>query len=565
MRNCPDGCSERIRYFSALGPLEAMKTFHFTWLLAAALMPRSAQAQCIAPWCNPGGVLQESEGTTSLQSYFSTIHDQNIQYKLYLPHEYAVETDRHYPLIFLLPGYGSTEVYTDYFVQFVGRMAAGTFPRSILVVLNPIGNAFWHDASQSTGTGTQVQGYSTVINELIPHLEAIYRVGAEKENRALVGFSMGGYGALNLALRSNMFSSATAFDGAIRVVGNESPQLQFSCYNVPAQTTQHNLFTVLSQFGASAQQTFLHLLVSTNGNADQATFHNQLNSIGAAHRFEDVSGTPHAWADLFAVRADSTFDAILDHLVVPVSSVTANVKVFLQGPFNPASGAMTSTLGTSALLPTIEPFTGLGYVHVGGGDETAAPAVLQATGAAAIADWVVLELRSKDDSAQVLGTRSALLRNNGSVVDMDGASPVLFALPPADYFVAVRHRNHLGIMSASAVPIAATSALVNLTQCANIHGNGLEAAANISGTCCLWAGDVVPDGELKYIGTNNDRDPILVAIGGVLPTNTISGYYPGDINMDGVVKYVGPNNDRDPILVNVGGTLPTATRVQQLP
>jgi hypothetical protein len=35
--------------------------------------------------------------------------------------------------------------------------------------------------------------------------------------------------------------------------------------------------------------------------------------------------------------------------------------------------------------------------------------------------------------------------------------------------------------------------------------------------------------------------------------------------MDGVVKYVGPNKDRDIILQALGGTVPTAVRVQQVP
>jgi len=38
-----------------------------------------------------------------------------------------------------------------------------------------------------------------------------------------------------------------------------------------------------------------------------------------------------------------------------------------------------------------------------------------------------------------------------------------------------------------------------------------------------------------------------------------------DANLDGQVKYTGASNDRDPILVNIGGTVPTNTRVQQLP
>jgi hypothetical protein len=35
--------------------------------------------------------------------------------------------------------------------------------------------------------------------------------------------------------------------------------------------------------------------------------------------------------------------------------------------------------------------------------------------------------------------------------------------------------------------------------------------------------------------------------------------------MDGVVKYTGANNDRDRILVSIGGTVPTNVVVEQLP
>lgn len=79
-------------------------------------------------------------------------------------------------------------------------------------------------------------------------------------------------------------------------------------------------------------------------------------------------------------------------------------------------------------------------------------------------------------------------------------------------------------------------------------------------------GDVNFNSIVKYVGNSNDRDPILVSIGGTTPTNTITGQYRvEDVNMDGTVKYTGANNDRDPILVTVGGTLPTSTRTAQLP
>jgi hypothetical protein len=94
---------------------------------------------------------------------------------------------------------------------------------------------------------------------------------------------------------------------------------------------------------------------------------------------------------------------------------------------------------------------------------------------------------------------------------------------------------------------------------------GTSAAKEVAGVSVLWAGNALRDDRLRYTGGANDRDPVLVAIGGVVPTATAAGYLGTDINLDGVVKYAGVANDRDPILLNVGGTVPTATRQEQLP
>ena len=82
----------------------------------------------------------------------------------------------------------------------------------------------------------------------------------------------------------------------------------------------------------------------------------------------------------------------------------------------------------------------------------------------------------------------------------------------------------------------------------------------------LWPGDADFNGVIRYTGTGNDRDPILQAIGGSIPTNVINTTYDRrDINLDGVIKYTGPSNDRDPILQTIGGVVPTAVKVAQLP
>jgi hypothetical protein len=58
---------------------------------------------------------------------------------------------------------------------------------------------------------------------------------------------------------------------------------------------------------------------------------------------------------------------------------------------------------------------------------------------------------------------------------------------------------------------------------------------------------------------------VLVGIGAVVPSNSVAGYRVEDVNLDGVVKYTGNFNDRDIILQAIGGVVPTYTVVQQVP
>lgn len=258
-----------------------------------------------------------------------------------------------------------------------------------------------------------------------------------------------------------------------------------------------------------------------------------------------------------------------DHLPVVsdfsfgASVVRVSAKANLQGPFDGVS--MDDDLRSLGIVPTVEPFTALGFTHVGGGGEVVDPAVFNISGANAIVDWIMLELRDKNDNTQVIATRSALIQRDGDIVDVDGIAPVVFEASAEDYFVAVRHRNHLGVISNTAIPLSPISIVLDFSD-GSVPVYGSEALVDVAGSKCLWMGNVNADDRLKYIGSANDRDEVLVAIGGSVPTNSLTGvYHSADLNLDGVVKYTGSANDRDPILVNVGGSVPTVTRLEQLP
>jgi len=241
-------------------------------------------------------------------------------------------------------------------------------------------------------------------------------------------------------------------------------------------------------------------------------------------------------------------------------------RAFLQGAYQPATNLMRDDLRTAGLIPTTEPFSGLGFTHAGGGGgETVPPSLLAVTGKNAVVDWVLLELRNATTPATILATRSALLQRDGDVVGVDGYTRVLFNVPAGQYHVAIRHRNHLGAMTAAPLDFSSTATGLDLARSTTAtYGSDARASLGL-GRSALWRGNVFADQRVKYVGSNNDRDPILTQVGGTVPTNVTTGYLSADVNMDGFVKYTGLDNDRDPIILDLGGTTPNATRLQQLP
>jgi hypothetical protein len=264
--------------------------------------------------------------------------------------------------------------------------------------------------------------------------------------------------------------------------------------------------------------------------------------------------------------SDNIGTSIIDSVQVLQSGVVAmNLKVILEGPYNSTTGLMNDDLRVAGLIPVTEPFTGLGFTHYGnGGGETLSPNVMNITGNDAIVDWVLVELRSKSNRAVVLATHSALLQRDGDIVEEDGQTPLTFSGTPCDdYYIAIRHRNHFGFVTANVQTLTSIVTLDLTATTVPLYGS--NPMKIISGKRAMWAGNCNTDNQLKYMGANNDRDAIYARIGATVPTSVSSGYFREDVNLDGVVKYMGVNNDRDMLLINVGGSTPTLTRTEQLP
>lgn len=242
-----------------------------------------------------------------------------------------------------------------------------------------------------------------------------------------------------------------------------------------------------------------------------------------------------------------------------VPRIQFSIGILLDGPYHAATGLMTDSLRVHGLLPLQEPYTALGYSVTETVSTTAA--VLSVHGEDAVVDWVLVELRESIPPYAVVETRAGLLQRDGDIIHPDGTAFMRFCSEGGTgYRIAIRHRNHLGVMSGIAFSPGPLPTWVGV-----VPSHGTDAMRQRDGVWLMWAGNCTTDDMVKYTGDVNDRDAVLNAIGGTIPTNTATGYFLQDLNLDGAVKYTGPDNDRDLILNTVGGSVPTNTRVEQLP
>lgn len=221
-----------------------------------------------------------------------------------------------------------------------------------------------------------------------------------------------------------------------------------------------------------------------------------------------------------------------------IRGVSLNIKVMLEGAYNTTSLKMNDGLRAGGLLPATEPYTSLGFTHLnGGGRESALPSAFTTTGDNAVVDWIFVQLRDKNNPATVLYTISGLVQKDGDVVGMDGVSYLNFSqVPPDNYYVAVRHRNHLGFRTGNAIALSSATTTLNFTNnTVTLYGSGIgNPLKNISGVYVMYAGDANRDGVINAVDRNANWRP---QNGGTYNYLTSTA----DFNLDGTVNAVDRN------------------------
>jgi hypothetical protein len=268
-------------------------------------------------------------------------------------------------------------------------------------------------------------------------------------------------------------------------------------------------------------------------------------------------------------------DSIVTLNLTITPGVYLNAKAILSGPYVAAAALMHDSLRVNGLIPTTEPYTASPYnkTAVGGtSGETVSNAILNVSGSNAIVDWVLVELRNALTNSTVVANKRALIQRDGDIVSStDGTSPVYFpTVSNGNYFVSIKHRNHLGVMSLNAISFSGCStSSIDFTTSNAVYTSptaNLPQRKQIGAVYTLWSGDANNNKNVKYNGLSNDKQGLIYTIGISTPNNTVSGVYRvEDVNMDGKIRYTNTDNDKSVILNNVGVSTPNNLYFQHTP
>ncbi len=255
---------------------------------------------------------------------------------------------------------------------------------------------------------------------------------------------------------------------------------------------------------------------------------------------------------------DLDVDGIPDYLDPVMNALRLQVRALLQGAYNGTAKTMSDELRVKGLLPSSQPYN-IGQIKYAG-KEVANSSLFAVTGANAPVDWLLVELRSATSPTTIKAQQAVLLQRDGDVMDaITGDTQLVFGgVPSGNYYVSVRHRNHLGVMTAQTVSLSpAPVAMVDFTKSSTTTFGQEARLLNADGTALLWAGNANTDNRAIANGPSNDTgfilsDVLLAKDNTSVSTNfRLNGYQTTDINMDGITIFAGPANDVNLLLGNI--------------
>lgn len=120
---------------------------------------------------------------------------------VYLPPDYAANPSKHYPVVYILHGYGLT---AQSFEGLLGspRTVDAAFSKGVpgMIVVLPDTQTL-HNGSMYSSSATTGDWEGFLTHDLVAYIDSHYRTLSDRRSRGLAGHSMGGYGTARIGMK----------------------------------------------------------------------------------------------------------------------------------------------------------------------------------------------------------------------------------------------------------------------------------------------------------------------------------------------------------------------------
>lgn len=199
-------------------------------------------------------------------SFYSPSVQVQLKYTIILPANYFKEKNN-YPVVYLL--HGHTGNYTSWisYAQLPPQLAT---QYNCIIILPDAGNSWYVNWTGQTD-GKPHQWEDMLVKDLIPVVDKKYRTVSNKNNRAIGGLSMGGYGALAVGLKNtNLFGFIFSSAGAINFCQNIKNEMATDTldWNSPQLWSNGDKIIDVKHFSTQTERTPKGSVFKTTADAD---------------------------------------------------------------------------------------------------------------------------------------------------------------------------------------------------------------------------------------------------------------------------------------------------------
>ncbi|WP_346863493.1 alpha/beta hydrolase-fold protein [uncultured Draconibacterium sp.] len=221
------------------------------------------------------------QGKVEFKTMPSKILNEDREYSVYLPKSYATNTEKYYPVLYLLHGGGGSHK------DWPGRGHVGDVANQLMdsneacemiIVCPEAGKTFMNYFNHPEW---RFQDY--FFEEMIPFIESNYRVIGDKQHRAIAGLSMGGGGTVVYATsHPELFCAAYEMSGYLY-----RQDLPFLDKNDPVQermqtlVEDHNCVKIIQNADAKAVEELKTVNWFVDCGDDDFTFDPNMEFISA--------------------------------------------------------------------------------------------------------------------------------------------------------------------------------------------------------------------------------------------------------------------------------------------